>query len=206
MQTHPKFIFNCDPASIFKSNSQYWAYFVEGYDQVTGMPSIACKFCAHVFQHPRAKAMRRAPTSTMKTHIEDGCKSMPRTKSNTPSMKTASGGFFGNGRQEALITQSDVEDQILRFFISGNIPFNQAENPEFRKLVSMIQLGKVSGAAAHPPSRFTVRRRLRSHSETAAENLFETFACLNSKVSLALDCWSTRNMLPFLGIHYPPES
>jgi len=32
-------------------------------------------------------------------------------------------------------TQNDVNEQILKFFISGNIPFNQAKNSEFQKLI-----------------------------------------------------------------------
>jgi hypothetical protein len=48
------------------------------------------------------------------------------------------------------ITQEEIKDQILRFFISGNISFNQADNPEFQKLIAMI---KVAGSPAKAPSR-----------------------------------------------------
>jgi hypothetical protein len=29
------------------------------------------------------------------------------------------------------VTQEDIAEQTLKFFISGNVAFNQADNPEF---------------------------------------------------------------------------
>jgi len=48
--------------------------------------------------------------------------------------------FFPEAQKEW--TQNDVNEQILKFFISGNIPFNQADNPQFQKLIRMIKVGK----------------------------------------------------------------
>jgi len=38
------------------------------------------------------------------------------------------------------ITEDDVKDAVLDFFIAGNIPFNQADSPHFQKLISMIRV------------------------------------------------------------------
>ena len=51
----------------------------------------------------------------------------------------------------------EVEDLILKFFITGNIAFAQAQNPFFRKLIAMI---KTATGMAKCPSRFTIRHRL----------------------------------------------
>ena len=56
--------------------------------------------------------------------------------------------FFSKTQKEW--TQNNVNEQILKFFISGNILFNQAVNSEFQKLIRMI---KVRKASAKPPSR-----------------------------------------------------
>ena len=77
----------------------------------------------------------------MKGHIEVKCQQIPRETSqasgttNAPLLK-----FFLEAQKEW--TQNDVNEQILKFFISANILFNQAENPEFQKLIRMIKVGK----------------------------------------------------------------
>jgi len=102
--------------------------------------------------------------------------------------------FFPETQKEWM--QNNVNEQILKFFISGNISFNQVENSEFQKLIRMIKVGKVS---AKPLSRKTIRRRLYDHSIIAVKQLRATLQDHNRRISLALDCWSTRNMIPFLG-------
>lgn len=187
-----KFLFNCDPVNPAKMNSGWWAYFVEGFDQSNRVPAIACKFCGNVFQHPRAKRMQGGPTSTMKSHILQACKGYTKNKEKGSGSMDK---FLTGGN--AIITQNNIDAQILKFFISGNIAFNQVDNHEFRKLVSMIH---VNGAPAKSRSRRSLCRQLHEHAFSVENDLRQTLSLLNSKVSLALDCWSTRTMLPFLGI------
>jgi len=175
--------------------SQWWFYFIEGYDQGSRAPAIACKFCAHIFQHPRAGAKKSAPTSVMKAHIEVKCEQVRRETSQAVGTANAPLSMFFPEAQKEW-TQNDVNEQILKFFISGNIPFNQANNPEFQKLIRMIKVGKSS---AKPPSRKTIRRCLHDHAIVAVKQPRETLQSHKERISLALDCWSTRNMLPFLG-------
>ena len=175
--------------------SQWWSYFIEGYDQALRAPAIACKLCGHIFQHPHAGVKKSAPTSVMKGHIELKCQHIPRKMApagctaNAPLSK-----FFSEAQKQW--TQNDVNEQIFKFFISGNIPFNQANNPEFQKLIWMIKVGK---CPTKPPSKKTIRRCLHDHAIVAVKQLRETLQHHKERVSLALDCWSTRNILPFLG-------
>lgn len=90
----------------------------------------------------------------------------------------------------------EVEDLILKFFITGNIAFAQAQNPFFRKLIAMIN---TATGMAKCPSRFTIRRRLREGMNTAVVDTRNQLDKHDGKVSIALDCWSTRTMLPYLG-------
>ena len=34
----------------------------------------------------------------------------------------------------------DIKDAVLDFFIAGNIPFNQANSPEFQHLITIIKV------------------------------------------------------------------
>jgi len=131
----------------------------------------------------------------MKAHIEVKCQQIRRETCQVGDTANAPLSMFFPEAQKEW-TQNDVNEQILKFFISGNIPFNQADNPQFQKLIRMIKVGK---SPAKPPSRKTIRRRLHDHAIVAVKQLRETLQNHKGRVSLALDCWSTRNMVPFLG-------
>jgi len=46
------------------------------------------------------------------------------------------------------ITKSRVEE-ILKYIISGNIPFKQVENQHFRNIISFIQIGNKASTSPH---------------------------------------------------------
>jgi hypothetical protein len=94
------------------------------------------------------------------------------------------------------VGQEEINEQTLKYFISGNTAFNQGSNPELTKLLKLAQLAKVEIKA---PSRKVLRDRLQKHYLVADSDLKETFKALDSKISLALDAWSTRGMRAFLG-------
>jgi hypothetical protein len=95
-----------------------------------------------------------------------------------------------------VVTQEDINEQTLKYFISGNTEFNQGSNPELTKLLKWPQLAKVDIKA---PSRKVIRDRLRKHYSVVESDLKATCKALDSRISLALDAWSTRGMRAFLG-------
>jgi len=58
----------------------------------------------------------------------------------------------------------------------------------------------VKGKPIAPPSRKTIRSRLAQISEAAKSSRKTELAANDSKVSLALDCWSSRTGHAFIGI------
>lgn len=101
-----------------------------------------------------------------------------------------------NQRGNETITKLMLEKEILKFVISANLSFNQVENEHFQRLISWIQ---VNQCPAQAPSRKVIRARLSSESESSKENLRNILTANSSKISLALDCWSTRTNYGFLG-------
>lgn len=95
------------------------------------------------------------------------------------------------------ITTAFVHDQILKFFISGNIPFAQAENPEFQVLMALIKTG---GMPYQSPSRKVLRANLTSWADLAKQELKTLLTENDSKISLALDCWTSRRKHPYIGM------
>jgi len=94
------------------------------------------------------------------------------------------------------ITKSRIHQQVLKFVISANLPFNTVENEHFRELVSWI---KVNNRPAQAPSRKVIRARLSMEAKSAKEDLKAILTANKSKISLGIDCWSSRTNLGFMG-------
>jgi hypothetical protein len=95
------------------------------------------------------------------------------------------------------ITKDNIKEAVLRFFISGNIPFNQAENPYFQQIVEWIHIEDGKPVSV---SRKTVRSHLKEQAKVAIVDLKATLNDIDSKISLALDCWSSRGLYSFMGM------
>jgi hypothetical protein len=105
-------------------------------------------------------------------------------------------GFLEQGQLRQTVTKAMIEEEVLKYVISGNIPFAKVENEHFRKLISWIQ---VNNRPMTAPSRKVIRSKLSVQSELAKENLKNILEANSSKISLSLDCWSTRTNYGFLG-------
>ena len=46
----------------------------------------------------------------------------------------------------AQITEELITQRVLDFFLSGDIPFNQADNPHFKNLISLIRVNVESAS------------------------------------------------------------
>ena len=99
-----------------------------------------------------------------------------------------------NGRNQPVTTSDRVKDKILRIIISGNLPFSFVENVEFADLVkdAYPNCGMVT--------RKTVVDYLRSKATCTKEDAALRMSESRSKVSLAMDIWTTRTHLAFLGM------
>ena len=138
--------------------------------------------------------VRTNPTNSIARHYPKCREYKVHIRGGSELQSTVSS-YFQPQRNE--LTMAKIEEEILKYVISGNIPFNQVENQHFRNIISFIQ---IRNKPVQAPSRKVIRARLSSKSEQARENLLTTLAANTSKISLALDCWSTRNSYGFLGM------
>jgi hypothetical protein len=132
----------------------------------------------------------------MSRHLQT-CKRYKDKKANRERMSA-----FESRLESGQTTLADYDtgsdtmvDKTLKFFISGNIAFNQADNPYFQDLIRHGQ-EKQKGVKVN---RKSVRARLSQVGEDATEDLMATLMANDSKVSLALDCWTSKNGHAFLG-------
>jgi hypothetical protein len=106
--------------------------------------------------------------------------------------------FLGfEGRKQSAVTKDDVHEKVLQFFISGNIAFNQADNPYFRDLMELIKVGCNETVTVN---RDNITKRLHEKAILSKDDLMATLMSNESRISLALDCWTSRNKIAFLGI------
>jgi len=86
-------------------------------------------------------------------------------------------------------------DKTLKFFVSGNIAFNQTDNPYFQDLIRHGE-AKQKGIKVNWKS---VHAQLSEVGANATEDSMAALIANDSKISLALDCWMSKNGHAFLG-------
>ena len=177
-----------------------WSEFYEAFDTQNRVPVLECKHCADFIKHPLLVGKntvvwgRSGVTTGLMRHLER-CK--PYLSSKGKDRGIMDKFLAQNGKKKTLITQNEVMDRVLKFFISGNIAFNQADNPYFRDLVALITCDNDINVRVN---RSNVTTRLHKSAADAKSDLMVTLMENESKISLALDCWTSRNNIAFLGM------
>ena len=135
----------------------------------------------------------------MQRHIDEcvsyKVKKTKQTPEDDQESTTSIKSLFGRHSGIDNLTDNHVKDALLNYFISGNIAFNQADNPEFQTLISMIRVNGRSVVI----NRRSLRDRLSQHAAKAKEDLKAQLTNNDSKVSLALDCWTSHMNHAHLG-------
>ena len=90
-------------------------------------------------------------------------------------------------------TQNEFEVLCLRAMVASNWPFSQFEVPEFQSLLN-------GGYDLHVPSAKVIKARLAKYADEAREEIKVRLTNNESRISLALDCWTSPNRLEFMGI------
>ena len=178
-----------------------WSEFYEAFDTQSRMPVLECKHCGNFIKHPLLVGKnavvrgRSGVTSGLIRHLEL-CKPYLRSKGKDRGIMDK---FLAqNGtKKKALITQNEVMDCVLKFFISGDITFNQTHNPYFCDLVALITCDNDINVRVN---RSNVTTRLHKSAADAKSDLMVTLMENESKISLALDCWTSRNNIAFLSM------
>lgn len=171
-----------------------WSAYYECVHKKKGTIHVLCRFCRKgCFAHPNKigsnPLAKDGAMISMTRHLEE-CSVYKKQKSST--QKSISD-FSG---PNAKIPQ-DLLTKTVNFFISGNIAFNQADNPHFH---DMIRTAAALGPTKLPTiNRKNTRKRLTDLASNGKEDLLQYLMKNESKISLALDCWGSKNNYAFLG-------
>ena len=169
-------------------------------NRLRGSPVCICKGCRAEVRHPARNEQKT--TTSLKRHSES-CGALKRYWWNHSSRQPSTlNEFFASrlvkGQNKSSITTANVREEVLSFFVSENVPFSQVDNSHFQHLLQWI-LSSNGAPLTSPISRKTVRADLTRQAQVAKGDLKSILANVNSKISLALDCWTSRNCFAFLG-------
>jgi hypothetical protein len=181
-------------------HSPYWGHFKNCVDPKAGRAYMVCKYCNTKTAHPGCTTKKN--TSGMKYHL-DNCIKYKLAENERRRAEGESVGIEGDFFAEVQPTDSPTRglmsaeklcEQVLRIITEGNLPFSFAENCE------MIKLEKHAYPVVNPPNRRSVAARLKKNVGKEKQRLRERLAEVDSRISLALDAWTTRNNTAFLGM------
>jgi len=91
------------------------------------------------------------------------------------------------------ITTIELNQLLLQTAVACNWPFDQFDSTHFRSLIHR-------GFPGHScPQRKAMKQMLTVVAETVRTEMKERFANVKSRISLALDCWTSPNRWEFMG-------
>src|SRR5579859_4250662 len=179
-------------------NAELWETFHEVLN-AQSLPGVKCKRCRQAFKHPGLYPNNMFSTSSMIRH-QKACRTSRVPSNVNPSPNNIPDLFqkqsISRSDTSNSITEDDVKDAVLEFFIAGNIPFNQVDSPQFQKIINMIRIkGKQVTI-----NRKNMRGRLTTRASEAKQDLKDELAANSSRCSLALDGWTSRMNNSYMGM------
>ena len=172
-----------------------WDAYYECVHKKKGTIHVLCRFCRRgCFAHPNKVGSnllaKGGATTSMARHLEE-CSAYKKQKPSTQKSISDFSGLNAKKPEEDLLTKT------VNFFISGKIAFNQADNLHFH---DMIRTATALRTTKLPTiNHKNTRQRLTDLASNGKEDLARCLMENESKVSLALDCWTSKNNYAFLG-------
>ena len=148
-----------------------------------GVSYTVCMLCNSAYKHPQC--WKSGPINSLNRHLDDCAACQRLLKTRVESSTGVLSDYFNTASQSHVtVTNEWIEQEVLKFFISANIPFRQADNEYFQELISKIQ---VNGSTACLSSRKVIQARLTKEAEVAKADLKVILSQNSSNVSLGLD-------------------
>src|SRR6266496_6772659 len=110
-----------------------WAQYYECVHKRKGMVHVVCKYCHKPFLHPNMIGKNTGMTGDATTSLSHHLKECMAYIKQKPILQSSITDFT------TYVTVKKVDNdqltKVLKFFISGNITFNEANNPYFQDLI-----------------------------------------------------------------------
>ena len=173
-----------------------------------GTPHQICKYCQYITKHNNL--LNGKTPKNLNEHLERCDKYKAWRRANPSSdcedehvNHTARKNIFGDYLTSSsdilptrgAMTSTKLCEQVLRIIIAGNLGFSFAENPEFAALL------RHAYPDCNIPNHRSVAKALKKAAKDERVALREELTNNDSKVSIALDAWTSNNNIAFLGMY-----
>ena len=166
-----------------------WTFFDEAIDLKTNEAKAICKHCSKSYAHPRTNTNGNW-TSSLSKHIKTH-EEKELQKSKEGSMDK----FLKSNKNMRVLAKVDFDAILLETAVTCNWSFYQFDVPQFKYFLSR------AFPEHRSPGRKYVKSLLAKAATKAREEIKERLAAETSKISLALDCWTSDNCYEFMGKH-----
>ena len=166
--------------------SKIWMGFYEVVNLKTDSPVVVCKKCSQEYDHPRWKD--DSSISTIKKHYDKHQETKARV-TNAESMER----YVRMRSETSALIEPELNELLLQTLAACNWSFNQFDNPQFQYFINRVLPNH------RCPGRKQMKSLLKKAADIAREEIKKRLAVCTSRVSLALDCWSSSNSYNFMG-------
>ena len=164
----------------------------EGLDSVTLQVWVVCKQCTAPYAHPRSEGQGTGTILKHKRVHERDTEKAAEKAGKTPDIRTMLESHPPKGR----LTQEEYDVKCLNALVACNWSFEQFSVGPFRELLNISHGFEV-------PTPKVMKTRLKKYVKLAQKEIKQRLTNNESRISLALDCWSSSNRLEFMGTSYP---
>lgn len=98
------------------------------------------------------------------------------------------------GRNQPKFSLETFHNQLTRWIVCNDEPFQAVENQEFIKVLTLCNPNAV------PPNRDTIRRRIVQSFEKERETFIIRLKNIRGRISFSIDCWTSPNKKAFMGV------
>ena len=154
-------------------------------------PRVICQICWKEYDHPYAKP--DSNNTYMHKHIKKHKMEQEKEMQRQEKSKNLDKFFPKFNAADIGVTKFELEELLLNTAVTCNWPFEQFNNPQFQAFV-------LRGFPGHScPSRKVMSKLLKTKAEACRVNIKERLSEIDSRISLALDCWTSPNRWEFMG-------
>ena len=141
------------------------------------------------YTHPRSEGQGTGTIWKHKrVHERDSEKAAKKARK-TPDIKT----MLGSNLVKVRLTQDEYDVRCLNAMVACNWSFEQFSIGSFQQLLNI-------GHGFEVPTPKVMKARLKKYTKLAMDEIKQRLMNNESRISLALDCWSSPNQLEFMGI------
>ena len=172
-----------------------WQHYYEAVDLQNSSSVVICKYCHKVYNHPRLKT--NSGTDVLNKHWRSKHNiSRHNNKVKLGAMDQYVRSTETQKEKNLVITKRELEEFLVKAMTSCNWPFVQFGNQDFKNLLAQGFPHLIDFL----PSPKRMKTVLSEQANQAREEIRLRFASMTSRISLALDCWTSSNSLEFMGM------